>query len=951
MANDCLGIKPLLISVLKAILLLLVPYMGQSQPARGQEQPLFEIRNFTRADYRSENQNWALAIDNMGFVYGANNVGLIEFDGVDWSYHPSPNGTVIRSVATDENNRIYTSGYREIGYWERNRYGELEYTSLNNLAESLFTQNEEFWNTVIIGNRVFFHSFSSVFIYENDSFTVVRADDLIHSISKVGENLVMHIHGKGLYLLKDTTPEHFLSDQALRVDIVHFCFELEDHGIVVGTASSGMFLYRDGKLQPYLEQWGPYFSENKINRGMLMNNGRVVIGTLLDGVLVFDLEGQLLHHIHSGNGLQNNTVLGMCGDTQNNLWMALDQGVDFISFQMDPSFSYIECEGVGAVYDAVLFNGELYLCTNQGVFYRRSRAEEEAFEMIPGTQGQAWSAEVFDQELIVSHNNGTFRIENHRAVPISPVAGGFSLIRNPMDANGLVQSTYSNIVFFGKESGHWQYAFQIPGFNDLIRFIQMDHLNNLWASHMHRAVYRLRLDDRQRNLERLDYYGQETFSRDFDIHVFKVENRIVFTTGERIYTFDDIRDSIVPYEAFNNSLGIHARAHRIVTGPDHHYWFIGRERIGLIHFSEGESEVLKEFPTGLFRNHLISGYENIFPLDKVTGLLCLDNGLAELKADAPDLSRQIESKSPMLKGISVGGRTGSEIRMPLGTKNFSVPFNRNSVTLEFAFPLYSTEPVLFQYFVEGLDQTWSEPHERPVFQFTRIPAGQYVIRVRAFDSWNRLSQVEEVSLLVRRPWYISTVSLIFYGFLLLWLLLAGRALLLRRIRLREASIKESKERELIRLRNEKLHAELSHKSQELANSTMAIIKKNEFLMDLKEALKMQKEELGSRYPDKYHHRLVKKIDQNISSMDDWKVFEFHFEKAHEKFLQKLRAKYPQLSHSDLRLCAYLRMNLSSKEIAPLLRISYRGVENHRYRLRKKLHLKKEVDLTDFMLSV
>jgi DNA-binding CsgD family transcriptional regulator len=132
---------------------------------------------------------------------------------------------------------------------------------------------------------------------------------------------------------------------------------------------------------------------------------------------------------------------------------------------------------------------------------------------------------------------------------------------------------------------------------------------------------------------------------------------------------------------------------------------------------------------------------------------------------------------------------------------------------------------------------------------------------------------------------------------------------------------------------------------------MAMIKKNEFLMELKENLKRQKEELGSRYPDKYFHAIVKKIDRNISSMDDWQVFELHFEKAHEKFLQKLMTKYPQLSHSDLRLCAYLRMNLSSKEIAPLLRISYRGVENHRYRLRKKLHLKKEVNLTDFILSI
>lgn len=148
-----------------------------------------------------------------------------------------------------------------------------------------------------------------------------------------------------------------------------------------------------------------------------------------------------------------------------------------------------------------------------------------------------------------------------------------------------------------------------------------------------------------------------------------------------------------------------------------------------------------------------------------------------------------------------------------------------------------------------------------------------------------------------------------------------------------------------------MNAELAFKSQELANSTMSIIKKNEFLLELKEIIKNQKEDLGTRFPEKHYLRLIKKIDNNISSMDDWNVFEIHFEKAHEKFLHKLMDRFPRLSHSDLRLCAYLRMNLTSKEIAPLLRISFRGVENHRYKLRKKLNLKTEENLTDFILSI
>jgi DNA-binding CsgD family transcriptional regulator len=468
---------------------------------------------------------------------------------------------------------------------------------------------------------------------------------------------------------------------------------------------------------------------------------------------------------------------------------------------------------------------------------------------------------------------------------------------------------------------------------------------------MHRAIYRLKLDDTLRTILSTDYFGNPIFGKDFDIQVFNLENRIVFTTGEKMYTFNDINDSIVPYENLNSQIGIHAGAHRIISGPDHHYWFIGSSMIGLFRIYNEQLVLIKEFPTGLFRNHLIAGYENIFPLDTVTGLLSLDNGFVILRADTPDLSHQIEEKRPILTGVESSNRMGEGTKMPLEDRNIHLPFHKNSVTLEFAFPLYAAESLSFQSYVEGLDQSWSAPQDHPVFHFTRIPAGEYRVKVRAFNNWNSYSREEEIPLIVNQPWYFSMFSIILYGLVIILLLLVGRFQLLRRIRLREGKIRESKERELIRLRNEKLNAELSFKSQELANSTMSIIKKNEFLLELKDILKAQKEELGTRYPEKYYSRLIRKIDLNISSMDDWNIFEIHFEKAHEKFLQKLGSKYPHLSHSDLRLCAYLRMNLSSKEIAPLLRISYRGVENHRYRLRKKLLLKKEVNLTDFILSL
>lgn len=132
---------------------------------------------------------------------------------------------------------------------------------------------------------------------------------------------------------------------------------------------------------------------------------------------------------------------------------------------------------------------------------------------------------------------------------------------------------------------------------------------------------------------------------------------------------------------------------------------------------------------------------------------------------------------------------------------------------------------------------------------------------------------------------------------------------------------------------------------------MNIIHKNEVLSysvgELKKALKKIKDPIALVQV----RELMKKVDAEFNSEQDWEQFEMHFDQVHEDFLKRLRVEYPQLTPKDLRICAYLRMNLSTKEIAPLMNISVRGVEISRYRLRKKFDLSREENLIDFILRV
>ncbi len=153
------------------------------------------------------------------------------------------------------------------------------------------------------------------------------------------------------------------------------------------------------------------------------------------------------------------------------------------------------------------------------------------------------------------------------------------------------------------------------------------------------------------------------------------------------------------------------------------------------------------------------------------------------------------------------------------------------------------------------------------------------------------------------------------------------------------------------MKNEKLEAELRHKSRELASSTMAIIRKNEMLLQIKTEVEIQKKKLGSQYPNKYADHLIRMINENISSDDDWEIFQQNFDVIHENFFRHIKSKYPEMTTHDLKLCAFIRLNLSTKEIASLLNITVRGIEAARYRLRKKFGITAEQNLTEFLIEL
>ena len=160
----------------------------------------------------------------------------------------------------------------------------------------------------------------------------------------------------------------------------------------------------------------------------------------------------------------------------------------------------------------------------------------------------------------------------------------------------------------------------------------------------------------------------------------------------------------------------------------------------------------------------------------------------------------------------------------------------------------------------------------------------------------------------------------------------------------------NQEKLIIMMEKENLKNAMQYKLQELTNSTHCVVVKNDLLINIKEELESIYKEKDTSLRDKLLKKIFSKIDSHINNEKDWEIFEQYFNEIHHNFFRILKERYPDLSSTDLKLCAYLRLNKTSKEIASLMNISIRGVETARYRLRKKLNMTPNENILDLLLT-
>ena len=146
-------------------------------------QELPPINIFSPEDYGAENQNWAITQASNKFIYAANNKGLLEYSGTNWRLYPTPNETIMRSVKSFKD-KIYSGFYRDFGFWSKNNFGSLEYTSIVKKKNIQMLEDEQIWEIVELDNWLLFKSLQRIYLFDlnNESLKIIKSEKNITKI-------------------------------------------------------------------------------------------------------------------------------------------------------------------------------------------------------------------------------------------------------------------------------------------------------------------------------------------------------------------------------------------------------------------------------------------------------------------------------------------------------------------------------------------------------------------------------------------------------------------------------------------------------------------------------------------------------------------------------------------------------------------------------------------------
>ncbi|MCC5930340.1 MAG: regulator [Cyclobacteriaceae bacterium] len=925
-------------------------------------------RYYSSQDYQGGIQNYAIAQNSLGLIYVANNFGLLEYDGVHWRRYILPNNSKIRHLNIGTDGKIFVTGQGEFGYFSPSENGQLLYTTLVDRIPDAFRNLEEVWKVYTTHESVIFCTLSEIFVFDKNLMLerVIQATDAFESFHLSKNRLIVNERGQGLSILTGDRLSPIPGLETFKDKLVTGLVQVTDTNWKIYTRDHGIFSLSGENIIPRADI---HPALKSINAALLLRNGQTAIGTQLNGVFILDDNGKVVLHIDISNGLNNNTVISLFEDLSGNLWIGHANGITLLQLGLpfEKIDQYSGIDGTG--YHAKTFAGKTYLGTNHGIFYYDENTKGlHLAESVEGSNGQVYQIQPVKNHLLAAHNDGAFQIKDRKAYKIEGPSGIWNFQSLPENTDLILSGGYNGLYLFDAKGDDIKFLRKLEGFQESSRVLEFDQRGNIWMAHGYKGIYKLKISEDKLSLS-AQFYGTAKGlpSHSFN-NIWRIQNQPVFTTEEGFYQYNQEKDQFEKDLRWDQYFAPDILIHFMVEDAGGNIYFIASDQVG----------VLERKVDGSFVKHT-SAFNGLLPLlnDDLQNISVLHNKEVLFAANDGfirfDFTKTLPSPPvfpTLIRSVFLTGTSDSLVFsghpfQPSGFSKVPIPYKKAHLRFECSNPTPNNEKDLqFQFWLEGHESGYGDWGYKNDKSYTNLREGEYTLHVQSKNLHGAVSPEATYRFRVLPPWYRSRVAFAFYFACFIMAGFMAYRIVDKRFEKKATQIKSASKKvieqkeselkmsqaELEKLKSEKLEVEIAGKNKELATATMHLINKNSFIDHMKGHLNTIVRKSKNQEVKNEIQKLVKNIEKNIAEDRDWEQFEIHFDQVHGDFMNRFKKYHPGLSPQEIKLSAYLRMNLSSKEIAFLMNISPRGVEIARYRLRKKLKLDRAENLQEFILN-
>ncbi|MGZ5273593.1 MAG: hypothetical protein ACXWCA_04670, partial [Kaistella sp.] len=700
------------------------------------------IKNYLPQDYGNHGKIWEIVSAGNGLVYMASDNGLLEFDGNDWKRFRAYRGHS-RSLFLENDSTISIGADMDFGFWKKNKIRSFEFSSLYPFKKNGASENEEFWGTHQLPNVRIYVSHHHIYHIFNKKITRIPAPSKFSKSFQIGNEIFLVDEVQGLFQLKNKSLfslAKFPDQSMLKIAGIY----KNQEKLFLVSEKNGIYRLDQGKFVPMPFSTAPEIFKNKVFSFETLNDKYLAFGTILNGLYITDLAGNIIQHINKDKGLPNNTVLSLHYQKNGKLWLGLDYGISVINIADEVTYIYDNQNNFGTAYTALLNNNTLLLGTNQGLYWAdwatlgKRGTTANAFNLIPGSEGQVWVLKKIGGKILCGHDNGLFEVKDNNLVKISGQQGVLSILQT----NGyLFTGNYNGISVYDQKDDSWVFRKKLKSiFGAVNQLVSEDH-RTFWAN--------------------IPNYGILSFTLD---SLLEPRNRIIYSSKN--------------FKGYFPDLFIENNRIQVQTGIAHYIY--NREN--------REFEQKSASLQGKNVHDVISGFYRPLRLNSEFGFYGVNNGFAIERKLKNANKTEVFAKLQIREAISFNN---DEQRPFSGVQK--LPYQFNNVRFTFLMP--NEDGVQYQYFLENYSESWSSWSDNPTAYFLGLREGKYLLKIRAKKGL-LISDEADFQFSVQSPWYRSIVSYLVYFMIAVGLVFLVRESQKRKLRKQKKHLLEREKQSL-----------------------------------------------------------------------------------------------------------------------------------------------------------